>query len=310
MRRTSLNQGWSFRPQALDRFAEMMDPGAGLTPVTLPHDAVIGTERSADAGPATGYFPGGAWEYRRTLERAADAPSTTILEFEAVYRDAVVMVNGSVAGHQASGYAGFLVPIDHLLHEGENEIKVEAKAHRDSRWYSGGGIHRDVWLLEAGPVHLVPDRLTVTTPEVDADVAVVTVTAAVANRAASTADGTVQVELLDAAGAVVAEAAAPLTVFPGAEVTARQRLHVTDPARWGPDDPNLYSCRVTLRLGDEVVDTDSTTFGIRSLALDARQRAADQRRAGAAAGRLRPPRQRADRARRPSAGPRNDGWSC
>ena len=270
MRRTPFNHGWSFRPQAVDRFAEMMDPGAGLTPVTLPHDAVIGTDRSPDAGPATGYFPGGAWEYRRSLERTADDAPTTMLEFEAVYRDAVVMVNGSVAGHQASGYAGFLVPIDHLLRRGENEIKVEAKAHRDSRWYSGGGIHRDVWLLEAGPVHLVPGHLTVLIPEVDDDVAVVTVTASVRNRGVTTADTSVQIELIDAGGSVVAEATAPVTVFPGAEVSARHRLHMADPVRWGPDDPNLYSCRVTLRVGGEVVDDDSTTFGIRTLALDAR----------------------------------------
>jgi len=309
VRRTSLDHGWSFRPQAADRFAEMMDPGAGLTPVTLPHDAVIGTERSPDAGPATGYFPGGAWEYRRTLERDADAAATTILEFEAVYRDAVVAVNGSVAAHQTSGYTGFLVPIDQLLHEGDNEIKVEAKAHRDSRWYSGGGIHRDVWLLEAGPVHLVPGSLVVATPEVDDDVAVVTVTAAVANRSVTTAHASVQVELVDAGGTVVAEATAPVTVFPGDEVVARHRLHVTDPARWGPDDPNLYACRVTLRVDGEVVDDDRTSFGIRTLALDARHglrvngepvllRGAcvhhDNGPIGAAT----------------SAGPRSGGWSC
>lgn len=270
MRRTSFNDGWSFRPQAVDRFAELMDPGAGLTPVTLPHDAVIGTERSADAGPATGYFPGGAWEYRRTLERGSDDAATTILELEAVYRDAVVYVNGAVAAHQPSGYSGFLVSIDHLLHEGDNEIKVEAKAHRDSRWYSGGGIHRDVWLLEAGPVHLVPESLVVATPEVDDDVAVVTVTAAVGNRSVTTADASVQVELVDAGGTVVADATAPLTVFPGAEAVARHRLHVPDPARWAPEAPHLYACRVTLRVGGEVVDGDRTSFGIRTLALDAR----------------------------------------
>ncbi len=270
MRRTLFNDGWTFRPQPLDRFAELMGPGAGLTPVTLPHDAVIGTERSPDAGPATGYFPGGNWEYRRTLERTAHDATTTTLEFEAVYRDAVVTVNGSVAVHQPSGYTGFFAPIDHLLHEGENEIKVEAMAHRDSRWYSGGGIHRSVWLLEAGPVHLVPDQLTVLTPEVDDDVAVLTVSATVRNRSAATANGVLHAEVLDAGGTVVAEATGPVTVFPGDEVSTRHRLHVVDPHRWGPDDPYLYSCRVTLRVGDDAVDEDGTTFGIRALALDAR----------------------------------------
>ena len=60
MRRTSLNEGWTCRPKQ-DRFAELAGTASEPVPVTLPHDAMIGTERSPDAGPATGYFPGGAW---------------------------------------------------------------------------------------------------------------------------------------------------------------------------------------------------------------------------------------------------------
>ncbi|HEY8059822.1 MAG TPA: glycoside hydrolase family 2 TIM barrel-domain containing protein, partial [Acidimicrobiales bacterium] len=178
--------------------------------------------------------------------------------------------NGAVAGHRPSGYTGFFAPVDHLLTVGENEIKVEAVAHRDSRWYSGGGIYRNVWLREAGPVHLVPDHVEVLTPEVDDEVAAVTVSAVVRNRGVTTSEVVVHTEVLDVDGTVVAEASAPVTVFPGDDVTARYRLHVADPQRWGPDDPYLYSCRVSLRVDDEVVDDDSTTFGIRSLALDAR----------------------------------------
>ena len=268
MRRTPFNDGWSFRPK-VDRFAELSGAGAEWEPVTLPHDAVIGAERSAEDGPATGYFPGGSWEYRRALERDEDGAATTVLELEGVYRDAVVTVNGAVAGHRPSGYTGFFVPLDHLLTVGENEIKVEAVAHRDSRWYSGGGIYRNVWLREAGPVHLVPDHLEVLTPEVDDEVAAVTVSAVVRNRGVTTSEVVVHTEVLDVDGTVVAEASAPVTVFPGDDVTARYRLHVADPHRWGPDDPYLYSCRVALQVDDEGVDDDSTTFGIRSLALDA-----------------------------------------
>ncbi len=269
MRRTPFNDGWAYRPK-VDRFAELGGMGADWSPVTLPHDAVIGSERSAEDGPATGYFPGGAWEYRRTLERAEGDAATTMLELEGVYRDAVVSVNGTVAARRPSGYTGFIVPLDHLLAVGENELRVEAVAHQDSRWYSGGGIHRNVWLLEAGAVHLVPDHLTVSTPEVDDEVAVVTVTAAVTNRGVATADGVLHVEVLGADGSVLAEQRSPVTVFSGDTVTARQRLQVTDPRRWDPEDPYLHSCRVTLRVGDEVVDEEVTTFGIRTLALDAR----------------------------------------
>jgi beta-galactosidase len=307
MRRLLFNDGWTCRPRA-DRFAELGGTAAEPTPVTLPHDAMIGTARSAEAGPANAYFPGGAWEYQCTLEVAPEdgaAGRTTLLEFEGVYRDAVVSVNGAIAARRPYGYSGFLVPIDHLLQPGENTIKVEATAHQDSRWYSGAGIYRNVWLLQGGPVHLVPDRIEVLTPEVGADGATVTVAATVRNTRPTTAVTTLFVELIDPAGAVAATVDAPVTVFAGQSVTSRQRLHLDAPQRWGPDHPSLYSCRLTLTASGgqdiapatgsshqneepsvpvagtsrsqqdpatrtQVLDEDTSTFGIRSLALDAR----------------------------------------
>ncbi len=271
MRRTALNEGWEFRPKQ-NRHLELVGMGAPWEPVTLPHDAVIGTERAAEAGPATGYFPGGAWEYRRTIEVPEDgAPATAVVEFEGVYRDAIVSVNGTRAAHRPYGYSRFFVPVDHLLQPGENELKVEAIAHEDSRWYSGGGIHRDVWLLEAGTVHLVADRLEVLTPEVDDEVAAVAVATAVRNRGPATSEAVVRVEVVDADGEVVATEQSPVTTFAGEELTVRRRLDVASPRRWRLDDPHLYTCRVTLLDGDEVLDDDATTFGIRTLSLDARR---------------------------------------
>jgi beta-galactosidase len=271
MRRTPLNDGWEFRPKQ-SRHLELIGAGAEWEPVTLPHDAVIGSERSPEAGPATGYFPGSSWEYRRTIEVPAEgAAATTVLELEGVYRDAIVSVNGTVAGHRPYGYTGFFVGLDHLLQPGENELKVEAMAHEDSRWYSGGGVYRPVWLLEAGPVHLLPDRLEVLTPEVDDGGATVAVAAVARNRGTAGSDATLRVEVLDADGGVVSSDEAPVTAFPGEDLTVRRRLFVADPRRWGPDDPYLYSCRVTLRDGDEVLDEEATAFGIRTLALDPRR---------------------------------------
>ena len=191
------------------------------------------------------------------------------LEFEGVYRDAVVSVNGTVAAHRPYGYSNFFVPIDHLLRrDGENEVRVEVRAGDDSRWYSGAGIYRNVWLLSAGPVFLVPDGLQVRTPEIDANGAIVTVAAEVRNRSLASSQAALAVELVDADGAVVARSETPVTTFPGDTITARTRLHVVGARRWGPDDPYLYTCRATLVDGDDVVDEESTTFGIRSLAVD------------------------------------------
>ncbi len=87
MRRTSLNDRWSVRPK-VHRFAELMGASTDWTPVTLPHDAMIGGERTPSAGAQSGYFPGGSWEYRRTLEISGDDSDVVVLEFEGVYREA------------------------------------------------------------------------------------------------------------------------------------------------------------------------------------------------------------------------------
>lgn len=147
-------------------------------------------------------------------------------------------------------------------------IYREARAHDDSRWYSGGGLYRSAWLLQGGRVHLVPGGLQLMTPEIDDGVAMVAVSAEVRNESTGSSSAVLRLEVLDADGAVAAAAEAPVTTVPGALTTARQRLCVRAPHRWGPDHPYLYSCRATLREGDQVLDEESTTFGIRSLTAD------------------------------------------
>src|SRR3954471_16160303 len=93
MRHLPFNDGWRFRPKA-NRFAQRLGGGAEWTPVTLPHDAMIGSERSPSASPANAFFPAGAWEYERTFEVSAEDEGRFLaLRFEGVYRDAVVRVN-------------------------------------------------------------------------------------------------------------------------------------------------------------------------------------------------------------------------
>ena len=270
MRRTPFNDGWTVGSK-VNSFAELIaGTGSEPTPVTLPHDAMISAERSPSGHGATAYFPSGTWEYRKSFEPAPeDAGSAIVLEFDGVYRDARVRVNDTLVAHRPGGYSDFTVQVDHLLRFGEpNEVKVDARAHDDSRWYSGGGIYRSVWWLQGGRVHLVPGGLQVVTPEIDDDVAVVAVSAVVRNQSIAASNAVLRVELLDADGVVAAGAEAPVTTVPGDALTARQRLCLPEPRRWGPDHPSLYTCRATLRDGEVVLDEESTTFGIRSLTVD------------------------------------------
>jgi beta-galactosidase len=233
---------------------------------------MIGTDRNAGADPANAFFPGGIWEFRRSVEGGpSGSERCVVIDLEGVYRDAVVRVNSAVAARWPYGYSRVCVPIDHLLRPGANELRIDARANEDSRWYSGAGIHRDVWLLDSGRLHLSPEGLAMHSSEIEDDGAVVTVDATVQNHSSALRRPALRVEITDSSGAVVAGNEAPVTILSGASVTARRRLWVADPRRWRLDDPQLYVGRATLLEGEDILDRDETTFGIRSLALDPRR---------------------------------------
>ena len=273
MERVSFNEGWSVRPK-VSAFLERGGQMPSWTPVRLPHDVMIGSARHPSDGPGNAYFPGGTWEYQKKFVAPEQSRGKRMfIEFEGVYRDAVVSVNGSFAGHHPYGYTGFSVAIDHLVRLGEeNEVAVEVTAQEDARWYSGAGIYRNVKLAVGESVHLPLDSLWVTTPEIDDSLAVVEVAALVENDGMVTMPTTVETQIVDDRGVVVVSAVSPLTSFPRRSVGVRQRLAVPDPRRWTLDLPTLYTCQVVVRDPDGIeLDRDMTTFGIRSLQLDARR---------------------------------------
>jgi hypothetical protein len=268
MTRDLFNEGWTFRPK-VTAFMELGGSAASdWIPVALPHDALIATDRKADAprGETSGYFPGGAFEYRKsfTVDESLRG-STVLLEFDGVYRDAAVFVNGNLAGQRAFGYSRFFVQIDPFLAFGaDNEIRVECRTHLDSRWYSGAGIYRDVHLVTKQPIHIATDGVVVTTSDVEPARAVVEVAVEVVNT--STLTSTVRV-----AGAVAGSVvSSPITLLPRTRGTVRLRSYVADPALWSVESPTLHTVDVKLSDDDAILDEQSVSFGIRSLQLDPR----------------------------------------
>ncbi|MFJ5306713.1 glycoside hydrolase family 2 TIM barrel-domain containing protein [Streptomyces sp. NPDC088350] len=271
MIRTSFNDGWQTRPK-VNPFAEMSGTKVAFRPVTLPHDAMIERERTAPDGELTmqggaeAYFPGGTYEYRKTFAVPEEHRGKRILfEFEGVYRDAVVFVNGDYAGQRPAGYSHFHIDADRFLRYGEdNEIRVEARTHRDSRWYTGAGIYRDTWMLVGEVVRIAPDGVRVTTPDIDGERAVVEVATRVENDSIAIRTVDVVTEIRDGEGTVVASDSSKVTVLPGEPATVRQRLYVRAPLLWSTASPALYAATVTLK----DLDTETVPFGIRSLRLD------------------------------------------
>ena len=272
MIRTEFPGSWSVGPK-LGAF-ERPDANTAPRPVHLPHDALRDLPRDpgTEQGVHAGYIPGGVFEYSVDLEvPEAWREKVVLVEFEGVYRDAVVRVNGDFAAHHAGGYSAFTVPLDGHLRYGEsNRLAVEARVHKDSRWYTGAGIYRPVHLVVADPVHIALDGIGAEAVDVDAERAMLALSAEVCNDTRHTRTTRVWWTVVDPRGVEVARAGVPLTLAPGETAVARTRVAVADPQRWSPEAPRLY--RVAATLAEEAdgteLDRAELVTGIRTLQLD------------------------------------------
>ncbi len=291
MIRKTFNDNWTVGP---NKGFFNLAPGQAPKPVTLPHDAMIEQQRTAQAcsGGKKGYFPDGAVDYVKKFPVPADYLQKRVtFEFEGAYMNAMVYINGDFAGHHPYGYSNFSIKADRFLNYGEeNEIKVVTKSSDDSRWYTGLGLYRNVNLLVANPVHIALDGVKITTPDVDirpaeaghtsgetvtrtgdavCKSAVVAIMTQVENEGLNPQRTTVVTEIFDADGQLIATDSAPLTAFPTENTTLRQRLSVTQPHLWNVETPYLYTCKIKVMAGETVLDEETTQFGIRTLTLDA-----------------------------------------
>ncbi len=239
MKRTPFNGNWEFS----------RNDGA-YAPVVVPHDAMLGNERRPDApaGSASGYYTGARYRYRKTFELSeSQAANVLKLEFGGVYRNARIVVNGVPLAAPPYGFVPFLVDISASVKPGENTIEVEADngGQPDCRWYSGGGLHRPVWMWEGEPDHIEPEGVRVTTMSYEPAVIGVQVLAT---------GGDAHVSIIDPDGRTVACGI-------GNECT----LPIPDAQLWSAEHPHLYSCQVTLTADstDEEIDRAEVPFGIR-----------------------------------------------
>ncbi|MGH1523781.1 sugar-binding domain-containing protein [Leifsonia sp. L25] len=236
--KTSFNADWIVRPN-VSIFTQLNADADESETITLPHDAMLDLPRDPSIGPSTGYFSGGSVAYTKQFDVPDEWRDKRVsVEFQGVYRDATVFVNGAYLGQRPSGHSPFRIALDPALRYGEtNEIRVEARAHEDARWYSGLGIYRDTVLTVSGLLHLKADGIQVTTPDVDDERAVVEVSTTLLNEGVNTRTVRVAIDIVDAEGQTVASGSSPVTLAPGETATAHQRLYVSTPRLWELDSP-------------------------------------------------------------------------
>ena len=239
----------------------------------LPHDwSIEGTPRQdAPGGGQVGYFPMGVGWYRKAFRIPGGLKDRVAwLEFDGIYMNADVWLNGQHLGKRPYGYSSYAYDVSKALVPGVNVVAVRVDNSRqpNSRWYSGSGIYRHTWLTLAAPVHVAHWGTTVTTPRADSASADVAVRTELENAGTVAGRGVLRALVLDPTGREVARADAPFALEPGVRQAATQSLRVTSPRLWSPASPALYTLRTQLLEGGRVVDALATTFGIRTIAYD------------------------------------------
>ncbi len=223
-------------------------------------------------GRDTGWFVGGTGWYRKRFS-AMELPADSLLEilFDGVYMNSDVWLNGAHLGNHPYGYTAFAYDLTpHLRRTGANVLAVRVRNEgRNSRWYSGSGIYRHVWLNATGSVRVPLWGVYVVTPEVSASEAAVRVAVPIENHGAAAADVAVRVRLLDPAGAQAASEQATRAVAGGGTAQAEFPFHLTNPELWSLSTPRLYRVEVELAAGGKVSDRVETPFGIRKIDVDA-----------------------------------------
>jgi beta-galactosidase len=243
--------------------------------LSLPHDWSIEGPYSQDWASATAFLPGGVGWYRKTFTVPAGFRHRKVfIYFDGVYKNSEVWLNGHSLGKRPSGFASFQYELTPFLSAtGPNVLAVKVDHHEvaDSRWYTGSGIYRNVYLLATAPVHIRPWGVAFTTPTVSTSAATGRVAVSFTNASDKAATVTVTSSLVDTKGQTIATAKQTVTTKAKADATASLTLPIKQPALWSVDHPNLYHLRTTLAVAGQPVDEVTEEVGVRSIRFDANQ---------------------------------------
>lgn len=220
---------------------------------------------------ATGWTVGGIGWYRKTFQAPpVPAGGKAEIRFEGVYMNADVWLNGTHLGNHPYGYTGFAFDLTPHLKPGANTLAVRvANTGKNSRWYSGSGIYRKVWLSVAGAVRVPQYGVYVTTPEVSPDGATLKVETTLENGGANARAVALRLRLVDAGGNTAAEGQSKARLTPNAQTPLTVSLQVKQPRLWSPEDPHVYRLEAVVEADGKPADTTTLAVGIRKVEIDA-----------------------------------------
>lgn len=278
LRVQNFNENWKFYlGDASGADGEQFDDSAWKN-VDLPHDYSIDQEYTTAGEAESGYKLGGIGWYRKNFKVDESLKGKSIrIDFDGVYMDSTVWINGHRLGNHPYGYSPFSYDITEYLRFGElNTIAVKVNHQTpSSRWYSGSGIGRDVDLVVTDPVHVERDGVVVTTPELAADKTNVKthLKTVLTNKGVEVASVTVAQTVFPRGGTPDQQIAhvesVVTTIAAGKSATVEQDALAANPTLWTVDAPTLYTVRTEIKQNGKVVDTYDVDFGYRFFSLNA-----------------------------------------
>ncbi|HPS11294.1 MAG TPA: glycoside hydrolase family 2 TIM barrel-domain containing protein, partial [Paludibacteraceae bacterium] len=272
---SNFNSGWNFR---LGDVAKAFSPrfnDADWRKLNLPHDWAVEGDFSENnpAGSGGGALPGGIGWYRKTFKADKKLIGKKIfIDFDGVYSNSEVWLNGVSLGVRPYGYISFRYELTkYLKFDADNVIavRVDNSEQPNSRWYSGCGIYRNVWLTITDPVHVDLWGTYVTTPEVSREKATVNVVTTVKNDNNSPADVKIITIVENASGKKITEVQSVLKLETGKTNISSQQLNLNNPVRWTLENPYLYRVVTRLFVENKLKDEYTTPLGIRTFSFDA-----------------------------------------
>lgn len=239
-------------------------------------DSIVGPFiKSSPSGTFDGFISGGKAWYRNTFQLdKGDQGKTVYLQFDGVYMNSDVWVNGHHLGNHPYGYTPFYFDLTPYLQPAgkENVIAVQVKNEgKNSRWYPGSGIYRHVWLTIVNPLHVDVWGVNVTTPKVSKSSAEVQLVTTVRNSGKNDAVFAVQTKLIDKNSKVVGVTKSNSTVKAGGKIDVLQKMELENPKLWSTQNPNLYKAEVAILENNKEKDIVETSFGVRDIKIKAQQ---------------------------------------
>lgn len=273
--RENFDEGWLFLLSDAESAALPEYNDTEWRKLNLPHDWAIEGDFSADnpSGYAGGALPGGVGWYRKhfNIDSTDLAEGRRVyLDFDGIYMLSEVFVNGISTGIRPYGYISFRRDITTLLHPGENivAVRVDNQQQPNSRWYSGCGIYRHVWMVKTAAVHVDNWGTYVTTPTVKENEAIVNIATRLRNTTQDSVNVTVIQDILDDKGKRIARAQGHIHIAPDTTAEKSIELQLNNPRRWSIEDPYLYTVHTQIIHNKKTIDTYKTPLGVRTFRFD------------------------------------------